>query len=368
MDWMEFTGEEGLPSPMLVLHWERIESNLQRMLARTGDANRLRPHLKTHKLPQIMRRQVALGIRKCKAATIAEAQMAADAGTPDILLSVQPVGPNPERLARLIHEYPNSHFSTLCDHPRALQVLSQTAVRHGIELEVLLDINVGQNRTGIAPGAAAEELYATLCAMPGIRCGGLHTYEGHLHQADPVERKQACDAAYEPVWKLRDSLRARRLSVPKIVAGGSPTFPFHAENPEVECSPGTSVLWDAGYGTRFPDMTDLLPAAVLLTRVISVPAPGTVCLDLGHKAVASEMQHPRVVFPRLPDAKVLAHNEEHLVLQSSHATELAPGDRLHGIPWHICPTVALQSEVAFVREGMVEKIVPVAARARRLTI
>ncbi len=104
MDWTHFTGEETLPSPVLVLHWDRIEANLHRMLACIGDARRLRPHLKTHKLPEITRRQVELGITQCKVATIAEAQMAAEAGSTDILLSMQPVGPQVERFVRLIRE------------------------------------------------------------------------------------------------------------------------------------------------------------------------------------------------------------------------------------------------------------------------
>lgn len=367
MDWTHFVGEETLPSPFLVLHWERIEANLHRMLECMGDAGRLRPHLKTHKLPEITRRQVELGITKCKVATIAEAQMAAEAGAVDILLSMQPVGPQTERFVRLIREYPQAHFSTLCDHPLAAVALAQAATTAGVEIEVLLDLNVGQNRTGILPGEAALDLIGSLLKTRGLRFGGLHAYDGHLHQPDPVVRKDACDAAYEPVWKLRDTMRALALPLPRIVVGGSPTFAFHAERPGVECSPGTTVLWDAGYGTRMPEM-GYLPAAVLLTRVVSVPAPETVCLDLGHKAVASEMPHPRVVFPEVPDATVLAHNEEHLVIRSPQVAGFEPGRILHGIPWHVCPTVALQSEVALVRQGALEKVVPVAARARRLTI
>lgn len=367
MDWMHFTGEESLPSPMLVLHWERIEFNLHRMLACIGDASRLRPHLKTHKLPEITRRQRALGIYKCKVATIAEAQMAAESEMADILLSMQPVGPQAERFARLVRAYPETRFSALCDHPHAAEALAREAALTGVEIELWVDLNVGQNRTGIPPGEEALALATSLNQTRGLRFGGLHAYDGHLHQSDPVARKNACDAAFEPVWKLRDMLNARGLPPTRIVAGGSPTFAFHAQRPAVECSPGTTVLWDAGYGTRFPEM-EYQPAAVLLSRVVSIPAPQTVCLDLGYKAVASEMAHPRVLFPELPDATVLAHNEEHLVLRSALAAGFAPGRILHGIPWHVCPTVALQSEVALVRNGSLESVVPVAARARRLTI
>lgn len=367
MEWMHFDGEDTLPSPALVLHWDRIESNLQRMLRCVGNAGRLRPHLKTHKLADITRRQVELGITKCKTATIAEAQMAADAGATDILVAMQPVGPQVERLVRLITQYPATRFSALCDHPAALAAMATTATGAGVDIELLIDINVGQNRTGIIPGDSALALYAALNKTPGIRCGGLHGYDGHIHHADPLERKSAWQCAFEPFWIFRESLRSLGLAVPRIVAGGSPTFPFHSETPEVECSPGTTVLWDAGSNSRLGDMP-YETAAVLMARVVSLPSPESICLDLGYKAVASETPQPRVVFPGFPDAAIVAHNEEHLVLQSSRASACKPGDRVFGIPWHVCPTVALHTEVAVVRNGILQGMIPVTARSRRLTI
>ena len=130
---------------------------------------------------------------------------------------------------------------------------------------------------------------------------------------------------------------------------------------------GTCVFWDAGYGAKMPDM-DFLVAAALLTRVVSKPGGNRLCLDLGHKAVASEMPHPRVVFPQLPDAKAVTHSEEHLVVETSRAGEFAVGDCLYGIPWHICPTVALHAAAVVVRGGQAVERWSVAARARKFTL
>jgi D-serine deaminase-like pyridoxal phosphate-dependent protein len=323
--------------------------------------------LKTHKLPEITRRQLELGIRKCKVATIAEAEMAADAGCRDILLSMQPVGPHADRFTRLILKYPDAQFSAICDHPQVIDSLALAATRAGVTIELLVDLNIGQNRTGICPGEDAVALSQQISRTKGLRNGGLHAYDGHLHQSDPEERRRACAAAFVPVEETRDLLHKAGLDVPRIVAGGSPTFPFHAQRPDVECSPGTTVLWDAGYAARFGDL-DYLQAAALLSRVVSIPTSDSVCLDLGYKALAGEMPHPRVIFPELADATVRGHNEEHLVLQTQHAERFEPGQIVYGIPWHVCPTVALQSEVALVRSGTLERIVPVSARARRLTI
>jgi D-serine deaminase-like pyridoxal phosphate-dependent protein len=206
-----------------------------------------------------------------------------------------------------------------------------------------------------------------MAAFPGVRAGGLHAYDGHLHQRDAAERAAACERAYAPVEKLRAELVAAGLSVPRVVAGGTPTFPFHARRAGVECSPGTCVLWDAGYAANHSDL-DFLPAATLLTRVISRPARHRLCLDLGHKAVASEMPHPRVIFPALPNARAVAHNEEHLVLETDNAGDFPVGTVVHGIPWHICPTVALHSHVHVATSGRAAAIWPVVGRARFISI
>ena len=107
---------------------------------------------------------------------------------------------------------------------------------------------------------------------------------------------------------------------------------------------------------------------MLLTRVVSKPGENRVCLDLGHKAVAAENPHPRVIFPDLPGAKAVMHSEEHLVLETDQASQLSVGDALYGIPWHICPTVALHAEAVVVENGVATAKWPIDARKRRLSI
>ena len=364
-DWMRLDDEPALATPALVLFPERIEQNLRRMITRAGDPARLRPHVKTHKLPALVALQVRLGITRCKCATIAEAEMAAGAGAAEITLAAQPVGPNATRLVELSRAFPAVRFSTVVDDPGALAGLAAASSSGHAPLEVLVDLDVGMARTGIVPGPAAVELYAAIAAAPGLRPGGLHAYDGHLRQRALEERVAAAAPAVARVESLRDALIARGFPVPRVVWGGTPTFPVHARRPGVELSPGTCVLWDAGYGTGLPDL-DFLPAAMLLTRVISRPGAGRLCLDLGHKAVASEMPHPRVLFPELPDARAVTHSEEHLVVETARAADFPVGTVLHGIPWHICPTVALHDRVLVARGGRTVERWPVVARARRL--
>jgi D-serine deaminase-like pyridoxal phosphate-dependent protein len=359
--------EADVTSPALLIYPDRVEANLRHMIAIVGDAGRLRPHIKTHKLPQIVKLQVGLGIMKCKAATIAEAEMAASAGARDILLATQMVGPNVNRFLALMRAFPHVAFATIADDEGAIANLARAAADASATLEVLLDLDVGQHRTGVAPGPAAMERYRQIVSAPSLRAGGLHAYDGHLQQRVRAERAAASDASFAQVTALRTELLRQGLPVPRLVCGGTPSFPLHAQREGVECSPGTCVLWDAGYATKLPDL-EFQHAAVLLTRVISHPTPDRICLDLGHKAIASENPHPRVIFPALPEARAVVHSEEHLVLETDRAGEFPVGTALYGLPWHICPTVALHDRVHVVREGRVAETWPVAARARRLSI
>jgi len=360
------TNVDEMPSPALVIDWPVVEDNLRMMVGRVASPDRLRPHVKTHKLPQLVEQLVSMGVEKAKCATIAEAEMAAGAGATDVLLAAPLVGPTIGRMLALMTAFPQVEFAGLVDDAGAMEAVASAATAAGVQVRVLLDLDVGQHRTGIPPERAAE-LYRAVAARPGLIAGGLHAYDGHLHQSDVAERAEACDAAYAPVEALVAGLRAEGLPVPAIVAGGTPTFPMHARRPEVECSPGTCVFWDAGYGRGLPDL-DFQAAAVLLTRVISRPTANRICLDLGHKAVASEMPHPRAFFPALPDARAVMHNEEHMVIESDQASEIPVGTPLAAIPWHICPTVALHSFVHVMRDGRtVNETWPVTARTRRIT-
>ena len=365
--WMSLSNEAEVSTPSVVVYAERVEANLRYMIEMAGGASRLRPHVKTHKLPKIVARKIALGIHKFKCATLAEAEMVAATGGADVLLAKQLVGPEVGRFLQLMKAFPRTQFSTLTDDLQAVRELGLAATSLGLVAEVLMDLNVGQNRSGIRPDMEALEFYKALISMRGVRAVGLHAYDGHIHDSDPEMRYKLCEEAHGPVEKLRLELRAQKMPVPRVVVGGTPTFPFHARRSGVECSPGTSVLWDAGYAQKFADL-HFLPAAMVLTRVLSRPGPRLLCLDLGHKAVASEMPHPRVLFPAIHDAKTVLHNEEHLVLDTSLASSFRVGTLVYGIPIHICPTMALHSSVLVASGGKVQDEWPVVARARKLTI
>ena len=361
--WYRPVGEEEIPSPALLIFPERIEKNLRHMIEIAGSVERLRPHLKTHKMAEVTRMQIAAGIAKFKCATIAEAEMGANCGAKEILLAYPCVGPRAKQLRQLAERFPEIRFSTLTDCQEHLDILSDAFAGTKKRCEVFVDLDCGMGRTGIKAEDGALELYRSLAKTPNLVPTGLHAYDGHLHDADLETRRKKRGDAMESVHRLRNDLEAADLPVPCLVAGGSPTFAFHAMDEAVdECSPGTTLLWDYGYSDAFPDLP-FQHAAVLLTRVSSKPGANRLCLDLGHKAVASEKPLP-VRFLEEPDAIVISHSEEHLVLETQRAGNYEVGDRFHGLPRHICPTVALYDEAQVAREGHLNGTWEVTARKR----
>ncbi len=368
--WYTVANAAEIPSPALLIYPDRVEENIRRMIRLAGDVERLRPHMKTNKLPEVIQMQMAHGITKFKCATIAEAEMVATCLAPDVLLAYQPVGPNVQRFIRLAQTFPQTTFSALVDDEDAIRALSAAAVQAGLTLNLFLDLDCGMHRTGVTPGPRAVELYRTIACSPGVRPAGLHVYDGHIHDTDLATRSRICDEAFTQFRTMREALRTAGLPVPASVIGGTPTFPLHARraaHDDLECSPGTAVFWDWGYSTILPDM-DFLPAILVLTRVVSKPGTNLLCLDLGHKAVASEIPAPRVQLLGLPNAKPVGHSEEHLVIDTDRAGEFRVGSCLYGMPWHVCPTVALHNEAVVVKHGRADERWRVVGRARMITI
>jgi D-serine deaminase-like pyridoxal phosphate-dependent protein len=315
--------------------------------------------------------QMERGITKHKCATFAEAEMLAEVGVQDIFLAYSLVGPNIRRAVEFVRRYPDIEFMVTGDHAAPIKQLADAMSEKNQAIGVLLDIDTGQHRTGLPVGPAGKEIYQLIVESAGLTAAGLHCYDGHQHQEDRDERRVAVNHEWDKVNQFRKELEAACCVVPRIVCGGTASFPIYAEkteDPSIEMSPGTCVYNDIGYSEHFPDMV-FPPAAAVLTRVISRPTPDRITLDLGYKAVASDPPAgQRVSFPALPDAVQVLQNEEHLVLQTSRANEFNPGDELLAIPRHICPTSALHRAIHVVENGEVTETWDIASRDRWITI
>jgi D-threonine aldolase len=376
-DWYRIENMNEIDTPALVVYPARVKKNIELLISMIDDVNRLRPHVKTHKAREAVLLEMAAGISKFKCATIAEAEMLASCLAPDVLLAYQPVGPKINRLITLIKKYPATKFSCLVDDRVIANEISEKAVAENLTIPVYIDLNVGMNRTGIAPDQHAVDLYTECSEIPppagesrgaGIKPVGLHAYDGHIHDKEFETRKEKCDEAFAPVVWLKEELMRKGLAEPIIIAGGSPTFPVHAKREKIECSPGTFIYWDAGYLQGLAEQP-FLPAALVISRVISHPCENLICLDLGHKSIAAEKDlNSRVIFLNAPELKFVGQSEEHLVAQTDSQHSYRAGDVLYGLPFHICPTSALYERALNIADGNATGEWMIIARDRKISL
>lgn len=364
-NWFTVQDIETLTTPSLLVYPDRIEHNIKEMLRIAGSAEKLRPHIKTYKMAEVIQMQQKHGINKFKCATIAEMELLATTGATDILLAMQPVGPEIKRFFDVAANFPNAVFACLVDNHGIAEEIRAMASERKQHVGAFIDINNGMNRTGVVPSAEVLELYTSISGNEYLMARGFHVYDGHLRIQDFEERKKACAEALQPVLDIRDKLEIDGYNVESIVVGGSPTFPAHAHRDDIVLSPGTTLFWDEGYGSKFPEM-NFQHAAVLVTRLISKPQPEQFCLDLGHKSLASEMSFPRVKFLNTDDFEQLGQSEEHFVLSVSKPEKYELGDLFYAVPMHICPTVAKYPTVYVVENGKISGSWKVAARDRKI--
>jgi D-serine deaminase-like pyridoxal phosphate-dependent protein len=366
-EWYVVDNIAELDSPALLIYSSRVEANIETLVRSIGNINRLRPHVKTHKSLEVSKLMLKAGIRKFKCATIAEAEMLALAGAPDVLLAYQPVGPKANRLLIAIQQFPSTRFSCLIDNISAAKSLSDLFSSFNIRLPVFIDLNVGMNRTGITP-ADALTLYQQGHTLAGIDIVGLHAYDGHIRDTDMDIRRKRCDEVFKHVTDLQAEIKNKFGATLTIVIGGTPSYSVHSMRSQVECSPGTFIYWDKGYADILKEQQFSL-AALVVSRVISKPAADTICVDLGHKSIASENPiSQRVYFLNAPNLTPIGHSEEHMVFKVTDGRSYNVGDVLYGVPFHICPTVALHDRAAIVRNNNISDYWNNVSRSRKITI
>ena len=365
--WYTVDNIDELDTPALVVYPDRVKANINTLITNVHDVKQLRPHIKTHKSSEVSQMMLSAGITKFKCATIAEAEMLAEAGAPDVLLAYQPVGPKAKRLLQLTQKFPKTKWSCLIDNTETAKHISCVFEQSGQVIGAYIDLNVGMNRTGIAVQNAVN-LFGECQNLKGISIAGLHVYDGHLRDADFNIRTKRCDEAFAQVKAVQEEVLRKFGKAISIVAGGSPTFSIHCKRKDIECSPGTYIYWDRGYELLLQEQ-HFQHAALVITRVISKPADDLICVDLGHKAIASENPlAQRVFFLNAPELQPVGHSEEHMVFKTSAEKKYNVGDVLYGVPYHVCPTVALHDVVYPVVNNRVKENWNTLARKRKITL
>ncbi len=367
-NWYIISNEAEIDSPTLLFYKDRIQHNIDKMIAIAGGAQRLMVHVKTNKTPQVVQMLMAAGITQFKCATIAEAEMTAMAGAKYIILAHQLVGPKIERLIQLRQLYPDVMIASLLDDKENAILHNDYFAKINKTADIFIDVNNGMNRSGHPVNDNLFDLYQFIYHQPNLTLHGLHVYDGHLRDADFTARKTKIDTGFNEVNDFITTIKNTGLPEPIIIAGGTPAFTSHATRAKVHCSPGTCVLWDWGYGDQLQEQ-EFEHAALIFTRVISKPAPDIITIDMGHKAIAAENPiDKRIRFLNLTDYELISQSEEHGVLKVNNWQDVKVGDVLYGIPYHICPTVNLYEEAQVVENGAVHEVWQVLGRRRRITV
>lgn len=357
-------------TPALLVDLDRLEANVAGMaaIAREGGVA-LRPHAKTHKTPQIARMQLAAGAVGLTVATLGEAEAFADAGASDLLVAYPIIG---ERaLARLLRLAERVRITVALDDAEVARALGRAAAALGLTVGVLVEVDTGGRRCGLATAQAIVALARAVADTPGLEFTGLLTHEGHGYGAPDAERLvEVSQVAAARMVESAEAVRAAGLPVATISLGSTPTARWAARTPGVtEIRPGTYAFGDYNQ-VRLGVASAESCAARVLARVISHPVADRAVVDAGSKTLSSDrrmVRHDPDVFgllPRHPGWRLVRLSEEHGVLERSDpaAPELRVGDWVDLLPNHICPVVNLAESLTIVRGGQVVDTWPVAAR------
>jgi D-serine deaminase-like pyridoxal phosphate-dependent protein len=357
------TALDEVDTPALVIELDAFERNLKRLSdATAGRGVRVRAHAKTHKCPEIARRQIAAGAVGVCCQKVSEAEVMVDGGVADVLVSNEVVGERKlERLAALAGR---ACIGVCADDADNVRQLSQAAVRAGATLEVYVEVDVGARRCGVAPGEPALALAREIAALPGLRFAGLQAYQGAAqHLRTMAERREAIAGAARAAIQTRRLIESEGIACPTVTGAGSGSFMFEIESGVFdEIQPGSYVFMDADYAKN--EWAAPLPrfehALFVLATVMSRPVADRAVVDAGLKALSVDSGLP-LVWER-PGLRYARASDEHGVLEVAAGAAPALGDKLLLVPGHCDPTVNLYDWYVCVRDGRVEALWPVSAR------
>ena len=350
-----------LDTPALVVDLDIMERNLQSMANYAAAHNlRLRPHTKTHKIPALGAKQIALGAAGLTVAKSTEAEIMVRSGTQDLLIAYPVLGS--QKLERIREVSKKTNVTISVDSVEVAQQLADA----GLEVGVLAETDVGMGRVGVEPGAPVVNLAKAISRMRGLTFRGVAFYPGHIKSTD--------EAGMEALAQLGAILEAIRAGLSEagieapIFSGGSTPTMWHSHEVSVmnEIRPGTYIFNDRN--TVFSGACKVQDcAATILCTVISTTVKDQFVIDGGSKTFSSDLAiqpgHGWVV--EHPDAVFAKMNEEHgRVMLPDAKSKVKIGQRVKLIPNHICVAVNLHEKIYGVRGGEVEEVWPVEGRGK----
>jgi D-serine deaminase-like pyridoxal phosphate-dependent protein len=343
-----------LESPQLLLDLDIVDANLRRMLANCRVD--VRVHFKSLKCTGLARHLAANGVRGFLCAKLNEAEALADAGISDLFVANQIIGP--VKLGRLAELALRAKVRVCVDDPGNVVEMARAAQAARAEIGVLVEVDIGMGRCGVAPGEATLDLARHVASQPGLRFLGLQGYDGHLQMLPDVnERRSKCLEGLAQLIATRRLLERHGVPVEVVTGAGTGTWEFVAAQEGItEIQPGSFLLMDCAYHAVRPEFGCALS---ILAAVIS-RRPGRYILDAGSKAISRDFGTP--VIKGRPADRVVKLSEEHAVVDADEPVNL--GDLREVLPAHCCATMNLHRQCVAVRGGRVEAAWPIEASGR----
>jgi D-serine deaminase-like pyridoxal phosphate-dependent protein len=350
----------------MVVDLDTMEANISKMMSTlVATGIKVRPHAKTTKSPALIKKLIQAGAIGCCVAKISEAEVMAAGGVTDLLITTEIIGaPKVKRLVELLRRYPD--IKSVVDSQYCATKLNAALEEAGFTypLQVLIDLNVGLDRTGIQPGEPAVQLARDIQKLPHLKLIGVQGYEGHLqHVHDRKEREASTRAAMKLLTDTATLMKKEGFNIETVTAGGTGTAEFCADCQGLtEVQPGSFIFMDTDYrnaiGTRFAN------SLTILSTVLSKPAPFRATIDAGLKSLTTDSGYAEpkdlVGFTYEP----LGDEHGALTWTDGEDEALVPGSRVHMIPSHIDPTINLHDVYYGYRNGIIEEIWPVATRGK----
>jgi D-serine deaminase-like pyridoxal phosphate-dependent protein len=355
------TPKEQLDTPALLIDLDVMDSNIKKMAdyIRGVDAE-LRPHAKTHKTPILAHKQMEAGAIGITCAKLGEAEVMVEGGIKDVLIANEIVPQ--QKIARLVNLARHADMMVAVDDPNNVENLSQAAQDKGVNLRILVDVDIGMKRCGVPPGKPALQLAQKVAGSRNLIFAGLMGYEGHTVTIPAFEdRKREAEKALTLLMDTKELVERSGLEVGIVSGGGTGTYNITGQFPGVtEVQAGSYIFMDSSYRNVLKDFDCAL---TVLTTVISRPTSDRAITDAGMKTVTKESGLPEV--KGMGDVKVAHLSEEHGKLDLSNSdADLKPGDKIELIPSHGCTTINLHDYYFGLRDGKLEAVWSIAGRGK----
>ena len=337
-----------IDTPAAVIDIDLVRRNLETMESLLRDTPvHIRPHVKTHKTPQLAHMQIAAGAPGVTAAKVAARRAMVPGGVTDILIANQIVGATKiDRLGRLAE---SATLTVAVDDAANVADLSAMAQRRGVSIGVVVDIEIGMKRCGVAPGRPVVDLARRVVESPGLDLVGLMGYEGHTASiADPAAREAAVRRSLALVIESKDLCEAAGIEIREVTGGATNTVEFTRQVDgwtEVQC--GTYATMDAWYRPMAGHLFE--NAFWILSTVVSRPTSDRLVLDCGRKSVPEEPAG-RPIIDEPEELELIGLSEEHGKVDVHGASDARPGDTVRVTPWHGCTTFNVHDSV-YVLQG-----------------